>query len=128
MQPHASVHSQPTLTPVTEMLARVSVELHDIATAVERMHPLVSAQGGQAVSQDPDYLQALQCFDHIEQKLRCLAGFLENLTQAAAPGWQFDPQAALAAITLSDLALRLAGRAPPPSTQDASSSGDCELF
>lgn len=84
MQPHASEHSHPTLTPVTDMLGRVSLELHDIATAVERMHPLVSAQSGQAALQDPLYLQALQCFDHIEQKLRCLAGFLQDLTQAAA--------------------------------------------
>lgn len=121
---HASEHTDSPLTPVTDMLGRVSAELQDIAAAVERMHPLVSAQ--QAISQDPGYLQALQSIDHIEQKMRCLAGFLTGIAQAAAPGWQIDPRAALAAITLSDLAMRLGGG--EPTAQEASSFGDFELF
>ncbi|PWK76254.1 hypothetical protein [Aminobacter sp. AP02] len=127
MQKHASAHSQSALTPVTDMLGRVSVELHDIAAAVERMHPLVSAQSGQATMHDPTYLQALQGFDHIEQKLHCLAGFLADLKQAVPPGWQLDLTSALAAITLSDLASRLAGE-DAQIAQDASSFGDYELF
>lgn len=128
MQLHASAHSCSTLTPVIDMLGRVSVELHDIAAAVERMHPLVLAQSGQVASNDPHYLHALQNFDHIEQKLRCLAGFLDNLGASSAPGWQIDPRMALAAITLSDLASRLAGQESKPQLQDVSSVGDFELF
>lgn len=108
------------------MLGRVSVELNDIAAQVERLHPLVSAQGGQLAASDPHYAQALQSFDHIEQKLRCLAGYIEDLGAATAPGWQIDQQAALAAITLSDLASRLAGHDSGP--LNAASSGDFELF
>ena len=128
MQSHASAYSRPTLTPVTDMLGRVSVELHDIAAAVERMHPLATAQGAQVAANDPHYLQALQSFDHIEQKLRCLAGFLADLGKAAAPGWQLDPHTALATITLSDLASRLAGQESRQHAQDASSFGDFELL
>lgn len=121
----ASMLPQPTLTPVAEMLGRVSSELQDLAAQVERLHPLVSAQGGQA-SSEPQLVQALQSFDHIEQKLRCLAGFLADLGDAAAPGWQLDPEAALVAVNLSELATRLAGRRSL--AQDDASFGDYELF
>lgn len=121
----ASMLPQPTLTPIAEMLGRVSSELQDLAAQVERLHPLVSAKGGQA-SSEPQLVQALQSFDHIEQKLRCLAGFLADLGDAAAPGWQLDPEAALAAVNLSELATRLAGRRPL--AQDDASFGDYELF
>lgn len=128
MQPQASQHPQSSATPLAELLGRASAELGDIAAAVERMHPLVQAHTQQTSAHDPHYLQALQSFDHIEQKLRSLAGFLADLARASGPGWQLDPQAALAAITLSDLAARLAGHAPFASTQDATSAGDCEMF
>lgn len=128
MQPEAREHSHPALTPVTDMLGRVSGELEHIAAAVERMHPLVSAQNSQAAAHDPHYLQALQSFDLIEQQLRSLAGFLANLNKVAAPDWQLDPRMALAAVTLSDLASRLAGREPAPLAQDASVFGDFEFF
>ena len=121
----ASMLPQPTLTPIAEMLGRVSSELQDLAAQVERLHPLVSAQGGQA-SSEPQLVQALQSFDHIEQKLRCLAGFLADLGDAAAPGWQLDPEAALVAVNLSELATRLAGTRPL--AQDDASFGDYELF
>lgn len=113
-------------TPVSELLGRISIELSDIAAQVERLHPLVSAQSGQPATSDALYAQALQSFDHIEQKLRCLAGYLNGLGAATAPGWQLDPQAALAAITLSDLASRLAGENSAP--QSSAPAGDFELF
>ena len=121
----ASVLPQPTLTPVTEMLGRVSSELQDLAAQVERLHPLVSAQNRLA-SSEPKLVQALQSFDHIEQKLRCLAGFLADLGDAAPPGWQLDQEAALAAVNLSDLASRLAGQ--ETLVPDDASFGDYELF
>lgn len=121
----ASMLSQPTLTPLAEMLGRVSSELQDLAAQVERLHPLVSA-GDRQSSSEPQLVQALQSFDHIEQKLRCLAGFLADLGDAAPPGWQLDPEAALAAVNLSDLAARLAGR--ETLAQDDASFGDYELF
>lgn len=128
MQPQASQHPESSATPLAELLGRASAELGDIAAAVERMHPLVQAQTQQTAAHDPHYLQALQSFDHIEQKLRSLAGFLADLAGATAPDWQLDPQAALAAITLSDLAARLAGDAPLAAPQNATSGGDCEMF
>lgn len=129
MQPEASEHSHPALTPVTDLLGRVSGELEDIAAAVERMYPLVSAQNAQAaMPADPAYVQALQGFDLIEQQLRGLAGFLANLKKVAAPEWQLDPRMALAAVTLSDLASRLAGREPMPPAQDTSCFGDFEFL
>ncbi|MDH6234051.1 hypothetical protein M2281_004665 [Mesorhizobium soli] len=112
--------SASTLTPVPALLARLSTELNDMAAEVNRLYPLAIA----TATPDPDYLQALQGIDHIEQKLRALAGFLADLTKAAAPDWQLDAQPALAALTLSDLATRLAGHTPHPAAND----GDCELF
>jgi hypothetical protein len=112
--------------PVSELLGRVSTELSDIAAQVERLHPLVAAQSGQLAATDPHYAQALQSFDHIEQKLRCLAGYLYEIGTGTSPVWQLDPQAALAAITLSDLAARLAGQTSEQ--PNAAPSGDFELF
>lgn len=126
MPSRASALCHETPVSVSELLGRVSTELNDIAAQVERLHPLVSAQSGQLAANDPHYAQALQSFDHIEQKLRCLAGYLDDLSAGAAPGWQLDPHAALAAITLSDLASRLAGQNSGP--LNAASSGDFELF
>lgn len=126
MPSHASALYRETAVPVSELLGRVSSELNDIATQVERLHPLVSAHVGQLAGDDLHYVQALQSFDHIEQKLRCLAGYLDDLSTTAAPAWQLDPQAALAAITLSELASRLGGQTAAPA--NAAPSGDFELF
>jgi hypothetical protein len=115
--------SQPSaLMPVPALLERVSAELKEMAAEVNRLHPLAGANA--VATPDPDYLQALQGIDHIEQKLRALAGFLAALTPAAAPAWQLDAQKALAALTLSDLATRLAG----DTVHEPSRDGDCELF
>ncbi|WP_378945756.1 hypothetical protein [Mesorhizobium sp. ANAO-SY3R2] len=137
MQPQASQHLN--LTPLAALLGRVGAELTDLAAAVEQLHPLVSAHAQQAApatptagapapkNLTPDDIQALQGIDHIEQKLRALAGFLADLAHAATPDWQLDAQPALAAITLSDLASRLAGNTTLTPAQDAA-AGDCELF
>jgi hypothetical protein len=117
--------SASALTPVPALLERLGAELADMAAAVNRLHPLAAAQADKATTAaDPDYLQALQGIDHIEQKLRALAGFLADLTNAASPAWQLDPRPALAALTLSDLATRLAGHTAHEPNHD----GDCELF
>lgn len=125
MPPHAS--AEPALTPVADTLGRVSAELRDMAAVVNDLHVLAGAQN--AAAPDHAYLQALQSVDLIEQKLRGLAGFLADLAQAAAPDWRIDAQAALAAITLSDLAARLTGHAPlPPAQQQPDANRDCEFF
>ncbi|WP_378944795.1 hypothetical protein [Mesorhizobium sp. ANAO-SY3R2] len=135
MQPKAS-HPLSSATPLAALLGRAGAELTDLAAAVEQLHPLVSAHAQQAApatptasapapkNLTPDDIQALQGIDHIEQKLRALAGFLSDLAKTAAPDWQLDAHQALAAITLSDLASRLAGN---KTTQDAA-AGDFELF
>lgn len=146
MPPHASQPPAPALTPLPDLLARVSAELADIAAATNRLHTLAAARTGDATGAgagdgtgdgdgtgygnatagDHAYLQALQSVDHIEQKLRGIAGFLADLAQAAKPDWQIDAQTALAAITLADLAARLKGQ--PPHPEPAAAAGDYELF
>lgn len=126
MPSRATALCHETLVPVSELLGRVSSELNNIAAQVERLHPLVSARSSQLAGSDPHYAQALQSFDHIEQKLRCLAGYLDEIGTGMSPVWQLDPQAALAAITLSDLAARLAGQTSEQ--PNAAPSGDFELF
>lgn len=126
MPPHAS--ARPAL-PVADLLGRVSAELADIAAGVDRLHALAAAQDATTAAPGHAYRQALQSVDHIEQKLRGLAGFLADLAQTAAPDWQLDAQTALAAITLSDLAARLQGNPPQaPAQQQPQPSGDCEFF
>ena len=123
LHPLAAAHAQPA-TPATPTGS---------AGAPDR-HPAPATPTGSASAPDRhpapdlDYMQALQGIDHIEQKLRALAGFLADLARATAPDWRLDAQPALAAITLSDLAARLAGHATLPTAQDAASSGDCEMF
>ncbi|PSJ50131.1 hypothetical protein, partial [Pseudaminobacter soli (ex Li et al. 2025)] len=116
MSAPASQPSTPALTPAAELLHRVSAELTAMAVDVNRLHPLAAAHtataAGSATAPDPDYLQALQGIDHIEQKLRALAGFLAAIAETAPPDWQLDAHQALAAITLADLATRLAGHTP----------------
>jgi hypothetical protein len=128
MPTHAS--AEPALTPVPDLLGRVSAELRDMAAGVDRLHTLAGALAGAGdgnAARDHAYLQALQSADLIEQTLRGLAGFLADLAQAAAPGWHIDAHNALAAITLSDLAARLA--APPqPAPAQQELNGDCEFF
>lgn len=126
MPSRATALCHETLVPVSELLGRVSSELNDIAAQVEMLHPLVSAHRSQLAVGDPHYAQALQSFDHIEQKLRCLAGFLDEIGAGTSPVWKLDPQAALAAITLSDLAAQLAGQSS--AQPNAAPSGDFELF
>jgi hypothetical protein len=94
-----------------------------MAAAVNGLHPL-AANATATATPDPDYLQALQGIDHIEQKLCALAGFLADLATTASPDWQLDAHPALAALTLSDLAARLAGDTVHAPRHD----GDCELF
>lgn len=127
MQPQASANPHSAL--LADLLGRAGAELGDLAAAVEQLHPLAAAlaSNAPATAQDglaPDHVRALQGLDHIEQKLRALAGFLSDLARATDPDWRLDPRQALAAITLSDLASRLAGNTTPHNAP----SGECELF
>lgn len=122
MQPKASENAP--LTPLAELIGRAGAELADLAATIERMHPLAAAHARHAAA-TPDDIQALQDLDHTEQKLRALAHFLSDIAGATSADWRLDPQQALAAITLADLAARLAGQKPDNQTPTA---GELELF
>lgn len=113
--------------PVAEILGRVSQELDDLAVDLNRVQGLITPLITHAGSAEPSLLREVQGFDHIEQKLICLARFLNALGPLMHGHWALDMTEASSVVTLSELARRLRAAERDP-IDDPNASGDFELF
>jgi hypothetical protein len=114
--------------PIADVLGRVGRELSHLAETMQQFQAVVSPLIIAAGRRDREFLHEVQDFDHIAQKLACLAAFLAALAPNTSSRWLIDPNLASQAVTLAALSSRLAGTPDADAENGAWEPGDCELF
>jgi hypothetical protein len=114
--------------PVAGTLDRASGELRRLVAVTDGVQHLVSQMLLDHRANDITSLIELQRLDFLRQSIAGIADFLEALAATAPPHWSLDVKAATQAVTLSELALRLASTVDSNPTEHAEPAGDCELF
>jgi hypothetical protein len=118
-------------TALSDVLMRMSYELHTLADATEEFHHLAFAEDGTPALQNMEFVRATQSIDLTQQILANLSDFVACLAMASPATMVVDTQEALSLITLSDLKDRLDGRAPSdPALQShvEEDAGELEFF
>jgi hypothetical protein len=114
--------------PLADVLARSAAELADLADRTERLQDVMAELVRQCAALDDGATRDMQALDWIAQHLEGLASFLGMLSKEMAPGWRIDPNPALDALSLAELAHRLRGAPLAPSGPPIVAAGDMELF
>jgi hypothetical protein len=114
--------------PVAGTLDRTSSELRRLVSVTDGVQHLVSQMLLDHRATDITSLIELQRLDYLRQSIAGIADFLEALAATAPPHWSLDVKAASQAVTLSELALRLASSVDTNPTAHAAPGGDFELF
>lgn len=102
---------------VQGLAAQVGRELAVLADDMEKLQALLSDLLCTSAPNDALVVQA-QALDHAFQSLSQLSGVLDRLSQSADPDWRLERRGLLGPVSLSSLAVRLAGRAAPESAAD----------
>lgn len=93
--------------PLFDILGRVSVELRDVAGLIERLEPILNADGSGSFVQSASQMRLMQGIDLAVQKAMGLAAFLDELGAQLEPDQLVDITCALNLITLEDMKRRL---------------------
>lgn len=120
--------SQPSPIHTPEVLASLANELEHAGELCDRLEVLVT-QLVRASRGEPLQiaLHEAQTLDVLTQHLAALALFTRKLSSQAHSG-QYDLSAAVASVTLGDLAMRLAKVTHDSEAMVAAPSGDLDLF
>jgi hypothetical protein len=114
--------------PVAGTLDRTSTELRKLASVADGLQHLVSQMLPDHRATDIASLIELQRLDYLRQSIAGIADFLEALATKVPPHWSLDAKAASQAVSLSELALRLASEVDDGANAHVAPSGDFELF
>ncbi|KQT53906.1 MULTISPECIES: hypothetical protein [unclassified Aureimonas] len=118
-------------TAVSDILMRMSYELHALAEATDEFHHLAFGADGTPSLANADFVRATQSIDLTQQILANLSDFTACLAMASPETVTIDAHEALSLITLSDLKDRLNGNAPEadlPQAVPADQDGELEFF
>lgn len=94
-------------TPLSDILTRLSYELHALADSTDEFHHLAFGDESRKGLDDMAFVNAAQSIDHTQQILANLSDFVGCLAMAAPEKMTLDTSQALSLITLSDLRDRL---------------------
>jgi hypothetical protein len=123
---------EPETLPVAGTLHRTSRELRALAAATDTIQCLVGELLLERKPTDVTSLLELQRLDHLRQSIAGIADFLDALGTAAPSHWRLDAMAASRAVSVLELAQRLAcapdARPAAHATSHAADLGDLELF
>jgi hypothetical protein len=123
---------EPEALPVAGTLHRTSRELRALAAATDTIQCLVGELLLERKPTDVTSLLELQRLDHLRQSIAGIADFLDALGTAAPSHWRLDAMAASRAVSVLELAQRLAcvpdARPAAHATTHAADLGDLELF
>lgn len=120
--------SSPQRVAMDRVLTRVGEEILQLATVMDQFQSLISPLVVAAGSKDRGFLREVQNFDHITQKLTCLAEYLLVIADHTPQAWAIDPNVACEVVTLAELSNRLGGAKCDPLDENPSEGGECELF
>lgn len=116
-------HAQPNL-PLKTATRRVAGELEGLHARLERLEyglDMVFLHSSEGINGQS--IQMLQELDVLRQSLGALSDFLTHLSNETNSNGDVDPAAALNAVPLRDMAIRLEGR-----SKRAETSGVPDLF
>jgi phosphoglycerate-specific signal transduction histidine kinase len=120
--------SQPSPVHTPEVLASLANELEHAGELCDRLEVLVTQLVRFSRGEPLQIaLHEAQTLDVLTQHLAALALFTRKLSSQAHSG-QYDLTAAVASVTLGDLAMRLAKVTPDSEALVAAPSGDLDLF
>lgn len=125
----SSAVSKPQVEAIADVLARIHLELEEIATRIDRNQAAIArSTQGQGIS-DADYVRAMQDADLSAQRIAGIASFLRQLGEEIEPHWQVDTSLATGTLTLSGLARNIGSPLPRhQSKEEAAIAGEVELF
>jgi len=128
--PPAEPENPSATGPVFVTLAAVAAELSELALMSDQLQEAASRALFEAGAAPVEGLREFQSLDLLGQRLRGVAGFLDELAKVAPRGWRLDVKRASAGVTLSDLARRLssAEASAGEGCDDNAHCGDLELF
>ncbi|MBC8131050.1 MAG: hypothetical protein H7Y08_12110 [Rhizobiaceae bacterium] len=121
-----------SITPLSDILSRLSYELHALADSTEEFHHLAFDEDGPRAGprglDDAAFVKAAQSIDHTQQILANLSEFVGCLAMAAPEDLTLDTHQALSLITLSDLKARLVETPEAGTEPERQEAGDADIF
>jgi len=123
-----STVTTPQTEAIADVLARIRVELEDIAQRIDRNQAAIARSVGPAGVSDADYVCAMQDADLSAQRIAGIAGFVRALGEAAMPHWRVDTTEATGALTLAGLARSIGAPELAFAVGEADASGEVDLF
>jgi len=113
---------------IADVLARIRLELEEIATRIDRNQAAIARSTWAVGVSDADYVSAMQDADLSAQRIAGIAGFLRALGEEAQPHWHVDTAAATSALTLTGLARSIGAPGPVSGMEEEGVSGEVDLF
>lgn len=102
---------------VQGLAAEIGRELAVLADDMDKLQALLSDLLCTSAPNESLVVQA-QALDHAFQSLSQLSGVLDRIAETADPDWRLERRRLLGPVSLSSLAVRLAGKAAPESATD----------
>jgi hypothetical protein len=112
--------------PLGEVLGRIGAELSDAAGSVDDLHAIVEAAIDAGGATD-SLLRRAQTIDILQQHLRALAQFLDDLSGSISPGCRIESAEAMRNVKLSRLRERL-GEMCGEDGRENYGAGDLDMF
>lgn len=113
------------LMPLRMILSTVGDECRELGAFVDRFQYTLSPVLAQ-LRMDEHCHKDVQSLDALSQRLALLAGYIKEVSKILPEEFRVDTSNALAAVSMSDLQLRLKGVSAPLVPEHA--SGEFELF
>lgn len=123
-----SVVTKPHGEAIADVLARIRVELEEIATRIDRNQAVIARSTRAAGVNDADYVSAMQDADLSAQRIAGVAVFLRALGEETRPDWRVDTREATGALTLAGLARSIGAPGFALQMDETGAPGEVDLF
>lgn len=122
-------HDQDTRAePITDVLARIQIELEDIARRIDHNQAAIAKTTWAVGAADHDYVKAMQDADLSAQRIAGIADFLRAIRGASHPDWRIDTSAATGTLKLTELIRAIGSTTETIERKDEASAGNVDLF
>jgi len=116
--------ASPANTSLVNVLGALGDEFIELGRFAENLQSVMSP-ALMRLADDPDCHRHVQMLDLLSQRLNALSSFVCSLGKSMPESWQINADAALKAVTLSDLAWRLQGI---QTAEEHHQAGKLEMF
>jgi len=123
-----SAVTTPPTEAIADVLARIRLELEEIAGRIDRNQAAIARSTWDAGVSDADYVSAMQDADLSAQRIAGIAGFLRLLGEETKPHWRVDTSQATGALKLAGLARSIGAPGLVLPMDEAEAYGEVDLF